>query len=62
MDAEPQDGTPGRLAQVGGALLGVVVGALAGTIAGTAGILLGGLAGAVGGWWSGRAIVESARD
>jgi uncharacterized protein YcfJ len=51
-----------HLAQAAGGLLGVVIGSVIGAIGGPVGVVLGGIAGAVSGWWSGRAIVESARD
>lgn len=50
------------LAQAAGGVLGVIIGTILGAAAGPVGIVVGGIAGAVSGWWSGRAIVEAARD
>ena len=51
-----------HIGQAAGGISGVVAGAAIGVTAGPIGVLLGGIAGAIGGWWSGRAIVEAAQD
>lgn len=38
---------------------GIVAGAALGSLAGPIGTIIGGLAGAVGGWWAGKAVVDS---
>jgi hypothetical protein len=43
-----------------GGLAGAATGAALGSLGGPIGTIIGGIAGAVGGWWSGRAIAESA--
>lgn len=43
-----------------GGISGVLAGAAIGSVAGPAGTIIGGIAGAMGGWWSGRAVVEAA--
>lgn len=45
----------GATGGVGGAVAGAALGSLAGPI----GTIIGGLAGAVGGWWAGKAVVDS---
>ncbi len=60
-DDNPPD-TADHVAHAAGGITGVVAGAAIGSTAGPIGILLGGIAGAIGGWWSGRAIAEAARD
>ena len=56
------EATAGKLAAegVGGAAAGAA-GAAIGSMAGPAGMIIGGLAGIVGGWWAGKAAVESAK-
>ena len=51
-----------HIGQAAGGITGVFAGAAIGVTAGPIGVLLGGIAGAIGGWWSGRAIVEAAQD
>jgi len=49
-----------HIGQAAGGITGVVAGAAIGVTAGPLGVLLGGIAGAIGGWWTGRALAESA--
>ncbi|HJQ21965.1 MAG TPA: hypothetical protein VJ867_16595 [Gemmatimonadaceae bacterium] len=51
-----------HIGQAAGGITGVVAGAAIGVTAGPLGVLLGGIAGAIGGWWTGRALVEAAED
>jgi len=52
----PDRGTvAGATGGAGGAVAGAAIGSLAGPI----GTIIGGLAGAVGGWWAGKAVVDS---
>ena len=61
-DNDSVPSTADHIGQAAGGITGVVAGAAIGATAGPVGILLGGIAGAIGGWWSGRAIAEAARD
>jgi hypothetical protein len=61
-DERQPPGTADHVGEAAGGIVGVVVGASIGSTAGPVGVLLGGVAGAIGGWWSGRALVEAAED
>src|SRR5215470_8073746 len=54
--------TADHIGEAAGGITGVVAGAAIGVTAGPLGVLLGGIAGAIGGWWTGRALVEAAED
>jgi hypothetical protein len=63
MDHENSGPSPAdHIGQAAGGITGVFAGTAIGATAGPIGVLLGGIAGAIGGWWSGRAIVEAAQD
>ena len=55
-EAGPDRGT---VAGATGSAGGIVAGAALGSLAGPIGTIIGGLAGAVGGWWAGKAVVDS---
>lgn len=54
--------TADQIGEAAGGITGVVAGAAIGISAGPLGVLLGGIAGAIGGWWTGRALVEASQD
>ncbi|MES2523086.1 MAG: YsnF/AvaK domain-containing protein [Gemmatimonadota bacterium] len=56
------DNTSEAVAAGTGGVAGAAAGAAVGSLVGPIGTIIGGLAGAVGGWWSGRAIVEGAQS
>jgi hypothetical protein len=55
-------GTADRIGQAAGGITGILAGAAVGTAGGPLGVLLCGIAGAIGGWWTGRAVVEAVED
>ncbi|HYC52398.1 MAG TPA: hypothetical protein VEB19_14900 [Gemmatimonadaceae bacterium] len=58
-DENTGPGKADHIAQAAGGILGALAGAAIGMTAGPMGVVLGGVAGAIGGWWTGRALVES---